>query len=329
MSAEALAQVLRPLGNIFKAAEFPDLLVGLGEPDDAAVWRLDEDRALVLTTDFFTPILDNPYDYGAIAAANSMSDVYAMGGKPILALNVAAFPPDLPAEIVSEILRGGAEKALEAGVVVAGGHTIQDKEPKYGLIVLGLVKPEQMLTKAGAEAGDVLVLNKPIGSGVITTALKRDQADLNEVGEAVAWMKRLNKVIAELAVADELHGGTDITGFGLLGHAWEMASASAVGLRFSFGKIPFLQGAHRYAQEWIFPGGSYDNRSFFGQHVNFASEIEEASQMLLFDAQTSGGLLLAVPPDRVDELFQQAAEAGQELWIIGDVVEMQGIEVTA
>lgn len=328
MSAEALAQVLRPLGNIFKPGEYPDLLVGLTEPDDAAVWRLDEDRALVLTTDFFTPIVDDPYDYGSIAAANSMSDVYAMGGKPFLGLNVAAFPPDLPSEMVGEILRGGAEKAFEAGVVVAGGHTIQDKEPKYGLIVLGLVQPQRMLTKAGARVGDVLVLNKPIGTGVITTALKRDRADLNAVAEAVTWMKTLNRGASELAVALELRGGTDITGFGLLGHAWEMATASGVGLRFSLAKIPFLEGAQRYAQEWIFPGGSSDNRLFFGKHVRFSGKVEEASQMLLFDAQTSGGLLLSVPPEKVEDLFHQAKEGGQVLWNIGEVVDTHDIEVT-
>jgi selenide, water dikinase len=329
MSAQALAQVLRPLGEIFNASQFPDLLVGLGKPDDAAVWRLDQDRALVVTTDFFTPIVDNPYDYGAIAAANSMSDVYAMGGKPFLALNIAAFPTYLATEIVSEVLRGGAEKALEAGVVVAGGHTIQDKEPKYGLIVLGLVEPGRMLTKTGARVGDVLILSKPIGTGVITTAHKRDQADVNDLGEAVRWMKRLNKVFAELALDFDLHGGTDITGFGLLGHAWEMASASGVGLRFSFEKIPFLPGAQRYAREWIFPGGSIDNRSFYGQQVRFNLEVEEAYQMLLFDAQTSGGLLLTVPSEKVDGLLRQGMEIGQPLWVVGEVIDKLGIEVNA
>jgi selenide, water dikinase len=328
MSAQALAQVLRPLEEIYKSHHFPDLLVGLGKPDDAAVWRLDDDRALVVTTDFFTPIVDNPYDYGAIAAANSMSDVYAMGGKPFLALNIAAFPNYLPSEIVSEVLRGGAEKALEAGVVVAGGHTVQDKEPKYGLIVVGTVQTRHMITKAGARVGDMLVLSKPIGTGVITTAFKRDLAEADDVAEAVNWMKRLNKFLAELAPDFELLGGTDITGFGLLGHAWELADASGVGLRFSFGKIPFLPGAQRYAREWNFPGGSIDNRSFFGQRVRFTVGIEEALQMLLFDAQTSGGLLLSVPPDKVEYLLNQGKKIGQQLWVVGEVVENHGIEVS-
>jgi len=314
---------------MFRAADFPDLLVGLGEPDDAAVWRLSDDRALVVTTDFFTPVVDNPYDYGAIAAANSLSDIYAMGGKPFLALNVAALPPDLPADVSGEILRGGAEKAREAGVVIAGGHTVQDKEPKYGLIALGFVDPAHMITKRGAAPGDVLVLSKPLGFGTITTALKREQADPTDVSEAVGWMKRLNKVASELAVECGVRGGTDVTGFSLLGHGWEMARSSGVGLQFSFGKIPFVRGARRYAQEWIFPGGTSDNRLYFGPHVRFSEEVEETAQMLLFDAQTSGGLLLAVPPGEVERLFSRAAQAGQVLWQVGEVVEGEGIEVIA
>jgi len=301
--------------------------VGLADPDDAAVWRLDDDRALVATTDFFTPVVDDAYDFGSIAAANALSDVYAMGGKPFLALNVAALPTDLPAELLSEILRGGAEKAREAGVVIAGGHTVQDKEPKYGLIVLGFVDPRRMITKSGARVGDVLALSKPLGFGTTTTALKREQADPTDVSEVVGWMKRLNKAASELALEAGVRGGTDITGFGLLGHGWEMAEASGMGLRFTFGKIPFTRGARRYAQEWIFPGGSSDNRAYYGEHVNFAAQIDEPSQMLLFDAQTSGGLLLSVPPEKLDGLLGRAAQVGQMLWEVGEVVEGEKIEV--
>ncbi len=296
-------------------------------PDDAAVWRLDDDRALVVTTDFFTPVVDDPYDYGAIAAANSLSDVYAMGGRPFLALNVAAFPPDLHPDVMGEILRGGAEKAREAGVVIAGGHTIQDKEPKYGLIVLGFVDPARMLTKGGARVGDALVLTKPLGFGTTTTALKQGKADPSDVAEAVDWMQRLNKTAAGLALEFGLRGGTDVTGYGLLGHAWEMAEASGVGLRFVYEKVPFISGARRKAEKWIFPGGSLDNRQFFGPHLRFDPGIDEASQMLLFDSQTSGGLFLAVPPDVLDSLTSRAAEVGQELWMIGEVVEGKEIEV--
>ena len=319
--------MLRPIQGIFDSQDYPDLLVGLGEPDDAAVWRLPDGRALVVTTDFFTPVVDDPYDYGAIAAANALSDVYAMGGSPFLALNIAALPPELPAEILGKIMLGGAEKAREAGVVVAGGHTIQDKEPKYGLIVLGFADPAVMLTKSGARAGDILVLTKPIGFGTTTTALKRGLADAEHVAEAVAWMKRLNKTAAELAVAFGLRGGTDITGFGLLGHAWEMAEASGVGLRLSVEKIPLTSGAQRYAREWIFPGGSADNRLFYGRHVHFDPQIPEASQMLLFDAQTSGGLLLAVPKEKLNSLQEQAASVDQPLWVVGEVTQGESIEV--
>jgi selenide,water dikinase len=280
-----------------------------------------------VTTDFFTPVVDDPYDYGAIAAANSLSDVYAMGGRPFLALNVAALPPDLPSEVLGEILRGGAEKAREAGVVIAGGHTVQDKEPKFGLIAVGFVDLDCLITKRGARPGDALVLSKPLGFGVTTTALKRDLADPADVAEAVDWMKRLNKTVSELAVEAGVRGGTDVTGFSLLGHGYEMAHASGVGLRFNFERIPVIQGARRYAQEWIFPGGSSDNRLYFGPNVHFAPGIDEPSQMLLFDAQTSGGLLLAVPRDRLAGLLARAEQAGQVLWEVGEVVEDEGIEV--
>ena len=319
--------MLRPLQERFKRKDYPDLLVGLGEPDDAAVWRLDNEHALVVTTDFFTPVVDEAYDYGAIAAANALSDVYAMGGRPFLALNIAALPPDLPEELIGEILRGGAETARQAGVVIAGGHTIQDKEPKYGLVVIGFVHPEQMLTKGGLRAGDRLMLSKPLGFGVTTTALKRGQADLEDVAEAVGWMKRLNRGAAELAVEFGLRGGTDITGYSLLGHATEMAAASSVGLHFQYSRIPFISGARKYAEEWTFPGGASDNASFFGEQVHFAAELDEASQMLLFDPQTSGGLMLGVPAAKLEALLKRAAETGQELWQVGEVVAGAGIEV--
>jgi selenide,water dikinase len=228
--------VLRPIEGIFSATEFPDLLVGLGEPDDAAVWDLGGDRALVVTTDFFTPVVDTPYEYGAIAAANSLSDIYAMGGKPFLALNVAAFPPNLPPAFLGEILRGGADKAKEAGVVIAGGHTIQDQEPKYGLIALGFADPNKMFTKGGARPGDALVISKPLGFGTTTTAIKLAKASQAHMDEVIEWMIQLNKDAAELALEFGVRGATDITGFSLLGHAWEMASASKVGFRFEWKK---------------------------------------------------------------------------------------------
>jgi len=302
-------------------------LVGLREPDDAAVWRLDEERALVVTTDFFTPVVDDAYDYGAIAAANSLSDVYAMGGQPFLALNVAALPDDLPAEISREIIRGGAEKAREARVVIAGGHTVKDKEPKYGLVVIGFVDPRKMLSKGGLKIGDVLILTKPLGFGVTTTALKQQKADDQDVQEAVTWMKRLNKVASQLAIEFNLRGGTDITGYSLLGHGMEMAEASGVALQFDFATIPFISGARTYAEQGIFPGGAFDNKKYFEEKVGFVDVIDEPNQMLLFDPQTSGGLLLGVPADRVDSFLARARELDQPAWKVGEVQAGSGIQI--
>jgi len=319
--------VLRPLENIFTASDYPDLLVGLQTPDDAAVWRLDDQRALVVTTDFFTPVVDDPYDYGSIAAANSLSDVYAMGGRPFLALNIAALPPDLPEEILSEIVRGGAEKAREAGVVIAGGHTVQDKEPKYGLVVIGFVDPQHALTKGGARPGDLLVLTKPLGFGVTTTALKREQASDADVAEVVGWMIRLNRTASQVAVDVGLKGGTDVTGYSLLGHGLEMAQASQVGLRLVFDQIPFVTCARRYAEAWAFPGGASDNQHYFGKFVRFSERISEMEKMMLFDPQTSGGLLLAVPPEKIEAFRQQAVQLNQPIWEIGVALDGEGIEV--
>jgi selenide,water dikinase len=302
-------------------------LVGLREPDDAAVWRLDKDRAIVITTDFFTPVVDNAYDYGSIAAANSMSDVYAMGGQPFLALNVAALPDDLPDEISSEIIRGGAEKAREAGVVIAGGHTVKDKEPKYGLVVIGFVDPRKMLSKGGLKVGDALVLTKPLGFGVTTTALKREQADAQDVAEAVGWMKQLNKRASQLANEFELSSGTDITGYSLLGHAMEMADASGVALNFELANIPFISCARKYAEKGFFAGGAFDNKLHFESKVKFAESIDEQNQMLLFDPQTSGGLLLGVPQGKLDSFIARAGDLDQAVWMVGHVETGAGITV--
>ncbi len=301
--------------------------MGLREPDDAAVWRLDEDRAIIVTTDFFTPVVDDAYDYGAIAAANSLSDVYAMGGQPFLALNVAALPDDLPNEISSEIIRGGAEKAREAGVVIAGGHTVKDKEPKYGLVAIGFVDPRKMLSKSGLLIGDTLVLTKPLGFGVTTTALKQEKANEADVIEVVDWMKRLNKSASQMAVEFGLRGGTDITGYSLLGHGLEMANASGVSLRFEMAQIPFSAGARKYAEQGIFPGGAFDNKKYFEPNVKFSDAIDEANQMLLFDPQTSGGLLLGVPQEQFESFLARAQEMGQAAWRVGRVEMGTGIQV--
>ena len=313
--------------DIFNPSDYPDLLVGLSAPDDAAVWRLDEARALVVTTDFFTPIVDDAYSYGAIAAANSLSDVYAMGGKPFLALNVAAFPEDLPMSVTAEIVRGGAEKAREAGVVIAGGHTVKDREPKYGLVVIGFVDPRQMLTKAGLKDGDALVLTKPLGFGLTTTALKRDQADPSDVDEAVDWMSRLNRTASELALEFHLAAGTDVTGYGLMGHALEMADASGLGLQIAYEKVPLLKGALKYATLKAFAGGLLDNETYFGPRVEFAAGLDDVARMVLFDPQTSGGLLLGVPADKSDAFAKRAGELQQDIWTIGHARAGRGIRV--
>jgi selenide,water dikinase len=273
--------------------------------------------------------VDDAYDYGSIAAANSLSDVYAMGGQPFLALNVAALPDDLPDEISSEIIRGGAEKAREAGVVIAGGHTVKDKEPKYGLVVIGFVHPHRMLSKGGLEVGDALVLTKPLGFGVTTTALKQQKADEQDILEAVTWMKKLNKTASQLANEFGLRGGTDITGYSLLGHGMEMAAASNVSLQFNYANIPFLSGARNYAKQWIFPGGAVDNKKHFESNVKFDDNIGQSDRMLLFDPQTSGGLLLGVPRDQLDSFLTRAQAMDQAIWTVGSVQAGRGIQVSA
>jgi selenide,water dikinase len=319
--------VLRPVQEVFDPTAYPDLLVGLAGPDDAAVWRLDEARALVMTTDFFTPVVDDAYDYGAIAAANSISDIYAMGGQPFMALNIAALPDDLPAGIAAEILRGGAEKAREAGVVIAGGHTVKDREPKYGLAVIGFVDPQKMLTKGGLQAGDALVLTKPLGFGVTTTALKQEQAAPQDVKEVVDWMSRLNRTAGQLAVEFGLRAGTDVTGFSLLGHGLEMAGASGLGLVIEHAQVPFVGAARKYANLGIFPGGAFDNLTHYGPRVRWQAEVSEAEQLLLFDPQTSGGLLLGVPAGRLAAFLKRAADLDQPAWVIGKTENGAGIRV--
>jgi selenide,water dikinase len=327
MGPEALAQVLRPLGGLFPTDQYPDLLVGLEVSDDAAVFRVSDDVAVIQTLDFFTPVVDDAYDYGAIAAANAMSDVYAMGGEVVVALNICGFPTDLPHEVISEILRGGAEKVVEAGAALAGGHTVDDKEPKYGLSVMGLVHPDEILTKGGARPGDVLVLTKPLGVGIITTALKAEVADSDDVLGAVKSMAKLNRRAAQLVQRIGVNACTDVTGFSLLGHGQEMAERSGASLRFHVNQIPFLPGALRYADEWLFPGGTCKNQQAFGEQVSFSPSISEEMQQLLFTPETSGGLLVAVPATRAAELADVFAGEGEDFWVIGEAVEGEGIEV--
>lgn len=327
MGPETLAQVLRPLQSLFPAQQHPELLVGLSVSDDAAVYRLSDEVAVIQTLDFFTPVVDDPYDYGAIAAANAMSDVYAMGGEVVLALNICGFPPDLPPEVITEILRGGAEKVAEGGGVLAGGHTVDDEEPKYGLSVMGLVHPDKIWTKGAAQPGDVLVLTKPLGVGLITTVLKAEAAAPEHIAGAVQSMKKLNQEAAQLIQQIGVRAVTDVTGFALLGHGYEMAEKSATALRFYVDQIPFLDGARDYADMWLFPGGTCDNERAYEHAVSFAEGIEEEMQQLLYTPETSGGLLVAVPPRKVDKLLGLFEEAGHPCWVVGEVVEGVGVEV--
>ena len=281
----------------------------------------------MITTDFFTPVVDDPYDYGAIAAANSLSDVYAMGAKPFLALNISAFPSNLPNEITQAIVRGAAEKCREAGVVIAGGHTITDNEPKFGLVAIGIAESDRILTKGGAKPGDHLFLSKPLGFGVTTTAMKHGLTSSEDVAEVTGWMKRLNRETGQLAVDCGLKSATDITGFGLLGHASEIAQASGVGLDFEYDQIPFIDACHKFAREFTFPGGASDNKLYFEWQVSFDLALNDAEQMLLFDPQTSGGLLMCVPEDKVGNFQKLANERGILVWEIGVVSPEPGLRV--
>lgn len=312
---------------MFSDKDYPDLISGINSPDDAAIWRIDDDRALVVTTDFFTPVVDDPFQYGSIAAANSLSDIYAMGGEPFLALNISAMPPQLPAEIITEILKGGAEKAKEAGVVIAGGHTIQDKEPKYGLVALGFVNPTQILHKGGMKPGDILYLSKPIGNGIIASAIKTDKINRDAVTPVIEWMQTLNRKAAQLAVKFGAKTATDITGFSLLGHGWEMASASGTGMQLFFDQIPMFSQAQFLAKAWCFPGGSFDNAEYFGSHVEFDVNLTQEDQLLLFDPQTSGGLLFALPEEASPSCEVEARKQGIPIWQIGKATDTGIIEV--
>lgn len=329
MAPEALAQVLRPLQTIFNGGNTPpELLIGLDIADDAAIYKVSDDQAIINTLDFFTPVVDDPYDYGAIAAANSMSDVYAMGGQVLFALNVGAFPASLEPAIITKILRGGAEKVLEAGAVIAGGHTVTDDEPKYGLAVTGMVHPDHIFTKGGAQSGDVLVLTKPLGTGTISTALKRELADPAHVTGMVESMKQLNREAAQAAQAiGGVKAATDITGFGLLGHALEMVKASRRKFIFEMNQIPLLEGAAKYGVDFVFPGGAANNKMYFEKDVTFAPGVPDYLQWLLWDAQTSGGLLLAIPADRLADFQSICADFDQANWVIGQVTDGDGIEV--
>lgn len=309
MAPAELERILGPIRATFRATDHPDLLVGLAAADDAAVYQLNAGQAIVSTVDFFPPIVDDPYDFGAIAAANALSDIYAMGGEVLFAINLVAFPDTLDMDILQAILRGGADKVAEAGAVIVGGHSVRDNEPKYGLAVTGLIAPAHVRRKGGAQPGDVLLLTKPLGAGVVTTALKREQATAEHVAAAVASMTRLNRDAARAALAAGAHAMTDITGFALLGHAQEMARQGATDFRFELGSLPWLPGAIEYAEAGAFPGGMDNNSRHFGPWVNFAPNIGYRWQDMLFTPETSGGLLVALAPDSAAAFLARMPDA--------------------
>ena len=299
------------------------MLVGTKTADDAAVYRLSETQALVQTVDFFTPVVDDPYSFGAIAAANALSDVYAMGGQPAFALNIVGFPRDneaLPLSVLGEILRGGAEKALEAGVAIVGGHTIDDNEPKYGLCVSGFVHPKRYWTNTGARPGDILVLTKPLGTGIITTALRAGEADEDVIAHAVETMATLNRSAAQTASAFEVHACTDVTGFGFLGHLREMQGDN-VGFRVDLSAIPVLEGARELAARGFIPGGARRNWLPLEHLVSCADHVSEGDRLLLCDPQTSGGLLIAVTPQQASDLIAGLAAAGVDAAKVAECVD--------
>lgn len=298
--------------------EDENLLVGIETSDDAAVYKLTEDIATIQTLDFFTPVVDDPYTFGSIAAANSLSDVYAMGGKPLVALNIVCFPNCLPIEILGEILRGGADKVKEAGAVVIGGHSVQDEEPKYGLSVTGVVHPEKVLKNHGCQEGEVLILTKPLGTGIVNTAIKGELASKEAYEEAVLVMSTLNKYAAEIIVGYKPSACTDITGFGLMGHCFEMAEGSDKTLVLYKDKIPYLKSAREYAELGLIPAGSYKNREYLeGKYL--LEEVEPYLEDILFDPQTSGGLLFSIGAKEAVSVMEELSKLKIQSSIIGEV----------
>jgi selenide,water dikinase len=301
----------------------PNLLVGLDTSDDAGVYKLTDDIALIQTVDYFTPVVDDPYMFGQIAAANALSDVYAMGGKPKTVLNIVGFPiKDLGPDVLAEILKGAADKTKEAGALIVGGHSIDDKEPKFGLSVTGLIHPDKILKNVGAKPGDSLVLTKPIGVGIMTTAVKRDAVTPEQLQKVTETMASLNKVAAECLEGLNPNAGTDVTGFGLLGHAGEVARGSDVSLTIYYDKVPLLEGTEALAKQGIIPGGTKSNYSWLEDTVVYSDDLSPEERFILCDAVTSGGLLVSLPKEEADIYVQKLHENGIiEAAIVGEVTE--------
>lgn len=307
----------------------PALLVGFNKADDAGVYRLNDSLALVQTLDFFPPIVDDPYFFGQIAAANALSDVFAMGGKPLTALNIVGFPVGkMPPSVLTEILRGGNDKIEEAGAVIVGGHSIKDNELKYGVAVTGIVDPNKVIRNSGAKVGDVLFLTKPLGTGIITTGIKRNAVGPDLIQRVVEQMAALNRTAAELMIRHGAHAATDITGYGLLGHAFEMADASGVGFEIFADKLPVLWEAVDLAGQGMNPGGASDNRDFLEGRVKIDPGLDKNLEQVLFDPQTSGGLFISLAPEIAEAFSTALQEAGLPSKVIGRVVEAGGVTLS-
>lgn len=300
-----------------------NLIVGIETSDDAAVYKISDELALVQTVDFFTPVVDDPYIYGQIAAANSLSDVYAMGGDPKLCMNIVCFPEDMPKEMIRGILKGGFDKVEEAGALVVGGHTIEDKEPKFGLSVTGFVHPDKALPNATAKVGDILVLTKPLGIGIINTAMKADMADEATASEAIECMRTLNKYAKEAMMKVGVNSCTDITGFGFLGHTLEMAEGSKVSIKINPNNVPIIKGAIDLAAMGIIPAGAYANMAHIEHKVEVKSQVSQAILDCMYDPQTSGGLLISLDKDKVNWLMDELKGLNTTYAIVGEVVEKQ------
>lgn len=302
----------------------PNVLVGVATSDDAAVYKLTDELAVVLTVDFFTPIVDDPYDYGRIAVTNSLSDIYAMGARPVIGLNLVGFPSrTLPLAILEEILRGGSDQASAAGISIVGGHSIDDPEPKYGLVAMGLIHPDRVTSNATAKVGDILFLTKPIGTGIISTAIKKAVASPAETAEAIKWMTTLNRTASEVMQKIGAHACTDVTGFSLLGHLHEMTLASRIGARIRMDDIPLMTGVRELLAQDMAPGGAYRNLEFLENcgAVVWEREMTEEDKVLLCDPQTAGGLLISVAPEKADDLERELVKSDVPAVLIGEMVE--------
>lgn len=307
----------------FKTHKDPNLIVGYDKSDDASVYLLDETRALIQTTDFFPPIADDPYLYGQIAAANAISDVYAMGGEPKLALNIMCIPDSMERDTVQEILRGGYDKAYEAGVIITGGHTIHGTEPIYGLAVSGFVHPQHIWMNCGAKPGDVLILTKPLGIGILTTAAKADMVPANVLDRIYLQMRTLNKTARDILTGYTVHSCTDITGFSLMGHGCEMAQGSGVTLHLQADRIPYHREALELADMGLIPAGAYRNRNFAEPHTTVKGSVSRAMQDICFDPQTSGGLLAAIPEQEAKDCLRVLQSELPDATVIGYVTEKE------